>query len=171
MPRGREDEKSGKDSQPALLPRTLKSPLLTRIGINTGSMVVGNMGTPQKMNYTMMGNAVNLASRLEGVNKQYGTWMMMSEATHDAGGKDFFMRKLDRVRVVGINEPVRLLRADRGKGRRGQDRRAGSGGLSGRAAGFRGEKLEARCSHVQASPYYPPHGRASRSTSNDARLS
>ena len=85
-----------------------KSPLLTRIGINTGSMVVGNMGTPQKMNYTMMGNAVNLASRLEGVNKQYGTWMMMSEATHDAGGKDFFMRKLDRVRVVGINEPVRL---------------------------------------------------------------
>ena len=66
------------------------------------------MGTPQKMNYTMMGNAVNLASRLEGVNKQYGTWMMMSEATHEEGGKDFFMRKLDRVRVVGINEPVRL---------------------------------------------------------------
>lgn len=85
-----------------------KSPLLTRIGINTGSMVVGNMGTPQKMNYTMMGNAVNLASRLEGVNKQYGTWVMLSEATHDKGGKDFFMRKLDRVRVVGIEKAVRL---------------------------------------------------------------
>ena len=84
------------------------TPLLTRIGINTGTMVVGNMGTPQKMDYTIMGNAVNLASRLEGVNKQYGTWLMMSEHTYDMGGTDFFVRKLDRVRVVGINEPVRL---------------------------------------------------------------
>ena len=84
------------------------SPLLTRIGINTGPMVVGNMGTPQKMNYTIMGNAVNLAARLEGVNKRYGTWVMMSDATAEKGGRDFFMRKLDRVRVVGINTPVRL---------------------------------------------------------------
>jgi adenylate cyclase len=84
------------------------SPLLTRIGINTGSMVVGNMGTPQKMDYTIMGNAVNLASRLEGVNKQYGTWLLMSEHTYDMGGAEFFVRKLDRVRVVGINEPTRL---------------------------------------------------------------
>ncbi|MGA2480253.1 MAG: CHASE2 domain-containing protein [Spirochaetia bacterium] len=84
------------------------TPLLTRIGINTGSMVVGNMGTPQKMNYTIMGNAVNLASRLEGVNKQYGTWLLMSEHTYDTGGSDFFVRRLDRVRVVGINEPTRL---------------------------------------------------------------
>ena len=84
------------------------TPLLTRIGINTGSMVVGNMGTPQKMDYTIMGNAVNLASRLEGVNKQYGTWLLMSEHTYDEGGADFFVRKLDRVRVVGISEPVRL---------------------------------------------------------------
>jgi adenylate cyclase len=71
-------------------------------------MVVGNMGTPQKMNYTIMGNAVNLASRLEGVNKQYGTWLLMSEHTYDTGGSDFFVRRLDRVRVVGINEPTRL---------------------------------------------------------------
>jgi adenylate cyclase len=92
------------------------SPLLTRIGINTGSMVVGNMGTPQKMNYTIMGNAVNLASRLEGVNKQYGTWLMMSEHTYDTGGADFFVRKLDRVRVVGINEPTRLYELIEEKG-------------------------------------------------------
>jgi len=84
------------------------TPLLARIGINTGSMVVGNMGTPQKMDYTIMGNAVNLASRLEGVNKQYGTWLLMSEGTFGEGGADFFVRKLDRVRVVGINEPTRL---------------------------------------------------------------
>ena len=66
------------------------------------------MGTPQKMDYTIMGNDVNLASRLEGVNKQYGTWLLMSEKTYSHGGAGFLVRKLDRVRVVGINEPIRL---------------------------------------------------------------
>ncbi|MDY7027113.1 MAG: CHASE2 domain-containing protein [Spirochaetota bacterium] len=84
------------------------APVLTRIGINTGPMVVGNMGTAQKMDYTIMGNAVNLASRLEGVNKQYGTWILASETTYLEGGGDFAARRLDRVRVVGIHEPVRL---------------------------------------------------------------
>ena len=84
------------------------APLLTRIGINTGKMVVGNMGTEKKMDYTIMGSSVNLASRLEGVNKQYGTWILISGATYDAGGKEFTVRKLDRVRVVGIDTPVRL---------------------------------------------------------------
>jgi class 3 adenylate cyclase/AmiR/NasT family two-component response regulator len=83
-------------------------PLFTRIGINTGDMVAGNMGTENKMNYTIMGNAVNLAARLEGVNKQYGTWALISEATVRETGNCLFTRKLDRVRVVGINEPVRL---------------------------------------------------------------
>ncbi|MDR0321190.1 MAG: adenylate/guanylate cyclase domain-containing protein [Treponema sp.] len=84
------------------------TPLLTRIGINTGNMVAGNMGTANKMNYTIMGNAVNLAARLEGVNKQYGTWLLASEATINETGGQLLTRKLDRVRVVGINEPVRL---------------------------------------------------------------
>jgi len=83
-------------------------PLYTRIGINTGSMVAGNMGTGSKMNYTIMGNAVNLAARLEGVNKQYGTWIIASESTVKEAGESVLTRKLDRVRVVGINEPVRL---------------------------------------------------------------
>ena len=83
-------------------------PLMTRIGINTGDMVVGNMGTLQKMDYTMMGNAVNLAARLEGVNKQYGTWILISDSTYRETGDLFTVRMLDRVRVVGINEPVRL---------------------------------------------------------------
>jgi adenylate cyclase len=84
------------------------SPLLTRIGINTGYMVAGNMGTANKMNYTIMGNAVNLAARLEGVNKQYGTWILASHDTVRETGDNLLYRKLDRVRVVGINEPVRL---------------------------------------------------------------
>ena len=84
-------------------------PLYTRIGINTGEMVVGNMGTSNKMNYTIMGNAVNLAARLEGVNKQYHTGgILISEYTKQEIGDEFICRSLDRVRVVGINTPVRL---------------------------------------------------------------
>jgi len=83
-------------------------PLLTRIGINTGYMVAGNMGTANKMNYTIMGNAVNLSARLEGVNSQYGTWILASEQTVRETKGLILYRKLDRVRVVGINEPVRL---------------------------------------------------------------
>jgi adenylate cyclase len=84
------------------------SAVFTRIGINTGEMVVGNMGTKQKMDYTIMGNSVNLASRLEGVNKRYGTWILISEETYNKAGPDFTVRKMDRVRVVNIKEPVRL---------------------------------------------------------------
>jgi adenylate cyclase len=83
--------------------------LHTRIGINTGEMVVGNMGTARKMDYTIMGNSVNLASRLEGVNKQYGTWILVSEATRAEAGDTFFYRQMDKVRVVGITQPVRLF--------------------------------------------------------------
>jgi len=84
------------------------SPLLTRIGINSGEMVVGNMGTEKKMNYTIIGNVVNLAARLEGVNKQYGTWILASEDTVRQTEERFLTRRLDRIRVIGINEPVRI---------------------------------------------------------------
>jgi adenylate cyclase len=84
-------------------------PLFTRIGINTGDMVVGNMGAENKMDYTIMGNAVNLAARLEGVNKQYHTGgILISGYTKEKIGEDFLLRRLDRVRVVGINTPLRL---------------------------------------------------------------
>ena len=83
-------------------------PVLTRIGINSGDMVAGNMGTETKMNYTIMGNAANIAARLEGVNKQYGTWILASDDTVRQTEGRLLTRKLDRVRVVGINEPVRI---------------------------------------------------------------
>ncbi|MDR1238602.1 MAG: adenylate/guanylate cyclase domain-containing protein [Treponema sp.] len=85
------------------------APLYTRIGINSGDMVVGNMGTPNKMDYTIMGNNVNLAARLEGVNKQYNTGgILISEYTRDKIGDAYILRSLDRVRVVGIDTPLRL---------------------------------------------------------------
>ncbi|MDR1618048.1 MAG: adenylate/guanylate cyclase domain-containing protein [Treponema sp.] len=84
-------------------------PLYTRIGVNTGDMVVGNMGTPNKMDYTIMGNAVNLAARLEGVNKQYNTGgILVSEYTRTKLGDEFVIRPLSRVRVVGVETPLRL---------------------------------------------------------------
>ncbi|MDR0598345.1 MAG: adenylate/guanylate cyclase domain-containing protein [Treponema sp.] len=88
------------------------NPLYTRLGINTGEMVVGNMGTPNKMDYTIMGNAVNLAARLEGVNKQYNTGgILISEYTRAKIGDEFLTRGLSRVRVVGVDTPLRLYEA------------------------------------------------------------
>ncbi|MGI5173008.1 adenylate/guanylate cyclase domain-containing protein [Treponema sp. OMZ 840] len=91
----------------------LPMPIQTRIGINTGNMVVGNMGTDMKMNYTIMGNDVNLAARLEGVNKSYSSWILASESTWDAANSGskagtLLGRRLDRVRVIGIEKPVQL---------------------------------------------------------------
>lgn len=83
-------------------------PLVTRIGINTGPMIVGNLGTIRRLNYTVMGPAVNLASRLEGANKIYGTRICVSEAVFREVPEGFLMRRMDRVRVQGIDNPVRL---------------------------------------------------------------
>jgi adenylate cyclase len=88
------------------------NPLLTRIGINTGIMSVGNFGTEERRDFTIMGHHVNLAARLEGVNKQYGTWILVSQNTYDktcqGENRIFSARRLDRVRVVGVKEPLRL---------------------------------------------------------------
>jgi len=80
--------------------------LFVRMGLNTGPMVVGNMGSESRMDYTMMGDSVNLASRLEGANKQYGTHLMISETTYQSVREAVEARKLDVIQVVGKAEPV-----------------------------------------------------------------
>ncbi len=81
-------------------------PLHMRIGLNTGRVVAGNIGTHDLFNFTVLGDAVNLASRLEGANKYFGTWIMISETTRAAVAGDFETRLLDRIRVKGKKEPV-----------------------------------------------------------------
>lgn len=80
--------------------------LKVRMGINTGAMVVGNMGSDMRMDYTVMGDAVNLAARLEGANKEYGTSIMISEHTCAACRDHIEVRELDAIRVVGKEETV-----------------------------------------------------------------
>ena len=83
--------------------------LFTRIGLNSGEMIAGYMGSENKKNYTMMGNNVNLAARLEGVNKQYSTGgILISAATRNLLGDRFVVRSLDRVRVVNVTTPIPL---------------------------------------------------------------
>ncbi|MCL2183563.1 MAG: CHASE2 domain-containing protein [Chitinispirillia bacterium] len=77
-----------------------------RIGINTGEMITGNMGSAVRMNYTMMGDSVNLAARLEGAAKQYGISTMISSFTYDIVKDEFETRKLGCIRVVGKSEAV-----------------------------------------------------------------
>ena len=78
-----------------------------RIGLNSGNIVHGNMGSTMRKNYTMMGDSVNLAARLESGAKQYGVFTMASEATlNNAGRSEFYYRHIDTIKVVGKNEPV-----------------------------------------------------------------
>jgi adenylate cyclase len=80
--------------------------LKMRIGINTGLFVTGNIGCEKRMNYTMMGDTVNLAARLESACKEYNVYTVTGEATREMARDDFIFRKLDKIRVKGRNEPV-----------------------------------------------------------------
>ena len=83
-------------------------PLNIGVGLNTGKMNVGNMGSTFRVAYTVMGDSVNLGSRVEGLTKEYGVQVICTEATRNAGPKDWAYRELDSVRVKGKNEPVAI---------------------------------------------------------------
>jgi adenylate cyclase len=80
--------------------------LAQRIGLNTGEAVVGNIGSRRRFNYTVMSDTVNVASRLEGANKYYGTSIMASEMTAAQAGLAFTWREIDTIRVQGRDEPI-----------------------------------------------------------------
>jgi adenylate cyclase/guanylate cyclase len=82
--------------------------LAQRIGINSGAALVGNFGSQRRFNYSVMSDAVNLASRLEGANKFYGTTIIASETTVALAGEAFAWRELDAVRVKGRNQALKI---------------------------------------------------------------
>ena len=83
-------------------------PIHARIGINTGEMIIGNMGSSQRFDFTVIGDSVNLASRLEGAGKEYGVQILISEETYSQAAARIEVRELDLLRVKGKEKPVRI---------------------------------------------------------------
>ncbi|HUX12184.1 MAG TPA: adenylate/guanylate cyclase domain-containing protein [Spirochaetia bacterium] len=85
-----------------------RPPLAIGIALHTGTVIAGNIGSPDRMDYTVIGDTVNLASRLEGLNKKYHTGLLISGDTRDAAGSSADMRFLGESEVRGREQPVRL---------------------------------------------------------------
>ncbi|MFH1007151.1 MAG: adenylate/guanylate cyclase domain-containing protein [Candidatus Latescibacterota bacterium] len=94
--------------------------LFVRIGVNSGQMMVGNMGSYTRMDYTMLGDAVNVAARLEPLNKLYGTYTMIGEDTYKAAESVIEAREVDTVRLVGKADPIVVYELLSRKGKMGE---------------------------------------------------
>ena len=119
------------------------------IGLNSGPMVVGNMGSKMRFDYTVMGDNVNLGSRLEGINKEYGTNIIISEYTYALCKADVFVREIDAVRVKGKREPVRIFEL-RGRGSPSSDEAAFIALFDKALAAYRGQRWDDAIAGFQA---------------------
>ena len=104
-----------------------EAPLYTRFGLHTGDTVVGNVGSDTRLDFTVMGASVNLAARLEGLNKFYGTQIMASQQVRENAGPGFLFRPVDLVRPKGTVIPTRIYEL---VGATGQEAEALPGGAA-----------------------------------------
>ena len=112
-----------------------------RIGVSTGPLVVGNIGSKRRLSYSIVGDDINLSSRLEGVNKIYGSTILVNEATRKLCRPDLIFREVDTVRVKGRDTPVRIFEPLGRDGAVSDARRADTAAFEAALADYRGRRF------------------------------